>query len=89
MMSVACLLLKHFHNSSTLGGFFGGEAIHCHCDCTKHSSNTIISFGVTIVFSSGSWRHGMLGGRRTCFMYLGSVSVLVGYTGAYQTKTKY
>jgi hypothetical protein len=52
-------------------------AIHCHCECNKHSSVIIISLDVTTVFSSGSWRHGMLGSRRTNFMYLGSVSVLV------------
>jgi hypothetical protein len=64
-------------------------AIHCHCECNKRSSNIIISLDVSIVFSSGSWRHGMLGGRRTSFTYLGSVSVLVGYTGAYRTKANY
>ena len=64
-------------------------AIHFLCERIKRSSNIIIILDVTTVFSSGSWRHGMLGGRRTTFMYLGSVSVLMGYTGAYLTKEKY
>jgi hypothetical protein len=62
-------------------------AIHCHCEYNKRSSNIIIRLDVTTVFSSGSWRHGMLERRRMTFMYLGSVSV--GYTGAHRTKTKY
>jgi hypothetical protein len=64
-------------------------AIHCHCECNRHSSIITVSLDVTTVFSSGCWRHGMLEGRRTTFIYFGIVSLLVGYTGTYRTKAKY